>query len=256
MAWYYIVSMGALILVFFAGVILSLKTAVIKPRIKTLLLDADGTLLDFDRSEEAALKETFEALKFPFDGNAHACYHKHNDACWKALERGEITRDELKVRRFQMTFKELGIAGDPALATKTYEGNLGKYAFPFEGAEEVCERLSRKYNLYIVTNGLKHVQSARMLKTRIPEIVKGLYISEDVGYAKPAPEFFDKVFSDHPELKRSQTMIVGDSLSGDIAGGNNAGILTCWVNRHGADRPEDLPIDYEINDITELEKVL
>ncbi len=256
MAWYYILSIVALLLSFSAGVVLSLKSAVIKPKIKTLLLDADGTLLDFDRSEQAALQETFEELKLPFESHTHAVYHKHNDACWKALERGEITRDELKIRRFQMTFGELHVDGDPALATKTYEGNLGNHAFPFPGAEEVCQRLSRKYDLYIVTNGLKHVQTSRMLKTKIPEIVKGIYISEDVGYAKPAPEFFDKIFADHPEWKRNETLIVGDSLSGDMLGGKNAGILTCWVNRNGEPRPEDLPIDWEISHITELEKVL
>ncbi len=256
MAWYYILTMVSLLIVFFAGVLLSLKNAVIKPKIKTILLDADGTLLDFNRSEQEALRETFGKLNFPFDNSAHAVYHKHNDACWKALERGEISRDELKVRRFQKTFEELNLQGDPALATKIYEGNLSKYAFPFDGAEAVCQQLSRKYALYIVTNGLKHVQTARMLKTKIPEIVKGIYISEDVGYAKPAPEFFDRIFADHPELNRKETLIVGDSLSGDILGGNNAGILTCWVNGADTPRPENMTIDFEISHITELEKVL
>ncbi len=256
MAWYYIVSMIALILVFFAGVILSFRTAVVKPRIKTLLLDADGTLLDFDRSERAALQDAFEELGYPLDERAYASYHKNNAACWKMLERKEITRQELKILRYRMTFEELGIDGDPVLTTKTYEGKLGQYGFAFDGAEAACERLSKKYDLYIVTNGLKNVQTSRLLKTRIPEIVKGIYISEDVGYDKPAAEFFDKVFSDHPELKRHQTVIVGDSLSGDILGGNNAGILTCWVNRNGEKRPENLRIDYEIDDITKLEKVL
>ncbi len=256
MAWYDWMTVASLILAFFAGAILVWKTALIRPRIKTLLLDADGTLLDFDRSERAALEETFTMLNLPFDENAYAVYHRNNDACWKALERGEITREELKVRRYRMTFEELGLSADPALATKTYEGNLSKYAFPFHGAEAVCEKLSKKYDLYIVTNGLKHVQTARMLRTRIPEIVKGIYISEDVGFAKPAPEFFHRVFADHPQMKRSETMIVGDSLSGDILGGNNAGILTCWVNRTGATAPEGVTVHFEIHDITQLEKVL
>ena len=256
MAWYDAVSVIALLLTFFAGVMLTLKTARIRPRIKTLLLDADGTLLDFNRSEQAALKETFETLHLPFDEEVYQVYHRNNDACWKALERGEISRDELKVRRYRMTFAELGLTSDPALATKTYEGILGKYAFPFDGAEAACEKLSKKYDLYIVTNGLKHVQTARMLRTKIPETVKGIYISEDVGYAKPAAEFFDKVFADHPNLKRNETMIVGDSLTGDIQGGINAGIRTCWVNSTGAPRPENMPIDLEIDHITKLEKVL
>lgn len=256
MAWYYTVSIIALLLAFGAGVVLAWKNAVIKPKIKTLLLDADGTLLDFDRSERAALQDTFQALGYDFDDAVYASYHKNNAACWKMLERKEITRDELKVRRYQMTFEELGIDGDPVLATKTYEGKLGQYGFALDGAEEACAKLSKKYGLYIVTNGLKSVQTPRLLKTEIPQYVKGIYISEDVGHDKPAAEFFDKVFADHPELKRSETVIVGDSLSGDIAGGNNAGILTCWVNRTGEKRPENLRIDYEINDITQLEKVL
>jgi FMN phosphatase YigB (HAD superfamily) len=77
-----------------------------------------------------------------------------------------------------------------------------------------------------------------------------------VGYAKPDSRFFDRVFSDHPKLKRTQTMIVGDSLSGDIKGGMNAGIRTCWINRNGDDRPTDMNIDLELDDITKLEKEL
>ncbi len=256
MAWYHSLAILAQLLVLVSGILLSLKTAVIKPRIKTLLLDVDGTLLDFDRSEKAALKDTFEALGFPFDDRAYECYHKNNGQCWKMLERKEITREELKVLRYRRTFEELGIHGDPAEATKTYEGKLGQYGFVFDGAEDACERLSKKYDLYLVTNGLKNVQTSRLLKTRIPQIVKGIYISEDVGFDKPAPEFFDRIFSDHPQMKREETMIVGDSLSGDILGGNNGGIRTCWVNRTGASRPQDLRIDVEITDITELEKVL
>ena len=256
MVWYHFLMIGSLLLVFVAGVIFSFKSAVIKSRIKTLLLDADGTLLDFNRSEAEALRETFSELNYPFDENTHAVYHRNNDACWKALERGEITRDDLKVLRFQRTFSELGIDGDAALTTKTYEGNLSKYAFPYEGAEDLCRKLAKKYNLYIVTNGLKHVQTARMVQTQFPQIVKGIYISEDVGYAKPAAEFFDRIFSDHPELKREETMIVGDSLSGDILGGNQASIYTCWLNSEGTPRPEDLRIDAEISHITQLEKVL
>lgn len=256
MAWYYGVIMVSLGLVFFAGAALAVRYSVIKPRIKTLLLDADGTLLDFDRSEKAAFRETLQQLGYPYDEKAYHCYHKNNASCWKALERKEISRAELKVRRYRMTFDELGISVDPALATRIYEEKLGQIGFAFDGAEEACRRLGRKYALYIVTNGLKNVQTSRLLKTRIPELVKGIYISEDVGYDKPSPEFFDFFFREHPECKRQETMIVGDSLSGDISGGNNAGIYTCWVNRTGEIPPGDLSIYLEITDITQLEKVL
>lgn len=256
MEWYHVLSLAAMLIVFFTGVVLALRYGVQTPRIRTLLLDADGTLLDFDRSEASALEATFRQLGFAYDASVHRVYHEKNEACWKALERGEISREELKVRRFAQTFHSLGIEGDPVSATKTYEENLGQFAFPYPGSEEACSRLSKKYDLYLVTNGLKNVQSARLLKTRIPEFLKGIYISEEVGYAKPAAEFFDVFFSQHPECNRNETMIVGDSLSGDIQGGNNAGIYTCWVNRSKQPRPNDLRIDLEIDDITKLEREL
>ena len=256
MEWYDVVSIVFFLVLLLLGCGLSLRFAMFKPRTKTLLLDADGTLFDFEKSEYAALEKAFEELSIPFDSSVHGIYHRNNDACWKALERGEISRDELKVRRFRDTFAELGVDMDPQRATEVYERALGSFAFPFDGAMEACRRLSKKYALYIVTNGLKNVQTSRMLQTPLPEIVKGFYISEDVGYAKPAPEYFDRFFADHPECKRCETVIVGDSLSSDILGGNNAGIRTCWVNRKGESRPEDLRIDLEISNITNLEKAL
>ena len=51
-------------------------------------------------------------------------------------------------------------------------------------------------------------------------------------------------------------MIVGDSLSSDILGGINAGITTCWVNPNHKNAPENKMPDYQIESITQLEKLL
>ncbi len=255
MAWYEIAAMAACFLTLVAGVIFAWKNAVIKPKIKNILLDADGTLLDFDAAERAALSDTFAALGLPFDEKAYESYHRNNAACWKMLEKKEITREQLKLNRYRMTFEELGLAADPAVATKVYEGKLGQYGLLLPGAEEAVEAMSKKYQVFIVTNGLKNVQTPRMLKTKIPLYVKGIYISEDVGFDKPAKEFFDKVFADHPKMKREETVIIGDSLSGDMAGGNNAGIKTCWVNPTGAEVPTNVKIDWQIENITQWKQV-
>ncbi|MFR1616881.1 MAG: HAD family hydrolase [Dysosmobacter welbionis] len=47
-------------------------------------------------------------------------------------------------------------------------------------------------------------------------------------------------------------LVIGDSLSKDIRGANNAGLPCCWYNPAGKARPEDLRIDYEIRDLREL----
>jgi len=256
MEWTSSVLLIGLTLGILGGIAYALTHAVVKPRIRTLLLDADGTLLDFDRSEKMALQDAFGTLGYPFSEEIYEAYHRHNLACWKRLELGEITREELKPLRFALVFEECDIAGNPQEIWPVYEKALERYAFPFDGVEEALARLSKKYTLILVTNGTKSVQTARLLQTSIPEYLKGIYISEDVGCAKPAKEFFDRVFADHPKLKRRETMIVGDSLSGDIAGGIGAGIRTCWVNRTGEPRPEGLAIDLEIDDFVKLEKEL
>lgn len=256
MDWFSAVLLVGLTVGILGGVVYSLTHAVVKPRIRTLLLDADGTLLDFDLAEKHALEEAFATMGYPFDESVREAYHFHNQACWKRLEAGEITREELKPLRFAQVFAQLDMDGDADAIWPVYEKALGNYSFVYDGVEDACARLSKKYNLILVTNGTKAVQTPRLLQTRIPEFLKGIYVSEDVGYAKPAPEFFQRVFDDHPKLKRCETMIVGDSLSGDIAGGIGAGIRTCWVNRTGAPRPEGMKIDLEIDDFTKLEKEL
>ena len=239
-----------------AGMILALKFAVVKPKITALLLDADGTLLDFDRAEQTALEKAFSHFGYPFSARTLEEYHRINLACWKRLEKGEITRARLKTLRFEELFSVLGTEGDAEKIWPVYEGFLSECGFVFDGAAEACKRLSKKYALYLVTNGTKTVQTKRLAASGITPCFKEIYISEDVCYAKPDPRFFDRVFSDHPKLKRTQTMIVGDSLSGDIAGGIGAGIHTCWINRTGETRPADLKIDLELDDITKLEKEL
>lgn len=256
MEWYVWLFILLLTAGVFGGIWLAVRYTTVKPIIRTLLLDADGTLLDFDRAEKTALQVAFTAMGYPYSEEIHALYHEKNQACWKKLERGEITREELKVLRFRETFAALGIDGDAEGIVPVYEGALGQCGFVFDGAVDAVMRLSKKYRLILVTNGTKAVQMPRLAQSPIPEYLDGIYISEDVGYAKPDPAFFDKVFADYPKLKRSQTMIVGDSLSGDIAGGINARIRTCWVNRAGDPRPEGISIDLEIDDIVNLEKVL
>lgn len=256
MGWFSVLLLSLLFLGVVGGVVTVLCFSTAKPIIHTLLLDADGTLFDFDRAEQTALQVAFTAMGYPYTEETLPLYHEKNQACWKRLEQGEITRDELKVLRFRDTFQALGIEGDPEGIVPVYEGALGQCGFLYDGVVEAVMSLSKKYKLILVTNGIKAVQEPRLYQTPIPEYLDGIYISEDVGYAKPSPKFFDRVFADFPKLKRSQTMIVGDSLSGDIAGGINARIRTCWVNRNGDPRPEGLSIDLEVDDIKHLERAL
>ena len=195
--------------------------------IKWVFLDLDDTVFDFGRCERAAITETLEALDLVPSDELVALYSEVNLSMWRALERGEITKDELRSRRFSEFFDRLGIVRDSTFAKVTYEGKLSEKCFLIDGAEELLKELSEKYELYAASNGIASIQDGRIAKSGIARYFKKIFISERIGHNKPSREFFEAVFSDIPGFEKSGAIIIGDSLTSDIKGGINAGIKTC-----------------------------
>lgn len=220
-----------------------------------LLIDLDDTILDFHKAEHIALRKTLEANGIqPTEENC-ALYSRINQAHWEALERQELTRDQVMVGRFAVLFRELGIDRDPQVCSDLYMENLGKGHYFLPGAEEAVKSLSTKYKLYLASNGTKKVQSSRLDSADISAYFQDVFISQDMGADKPSVVYFERCFARIPGFDPKKAMIVGDSLTSDIQGGINAGIATCWVNpRHkvaGAIKP-----DYEIESLSQLEELL
>lgn len=225
--------------------------------IKYVLLDIDDTLLDFGKAEAAAIKKTFERIGIPATDEVIARYSEINNAQWSALERGELTRQQVLVRRFDILFEELGIAGVPSeMAQASYEYLLGIGHYFIDGAVELLEALKDKYELYIVSNGTACVQDSRLASAGIAPYFKDIFISERIGADKPSREFFDRAFSRIEGFEREKAIIVGDRLSSDILGGINAGISTCWFNPKRLPPDPDIPADYEIHALNELPELL
>ena len=183
-------------------------------------------------------------------------YHLINKAHWERLERGELTREQVLVGRFAVLFEELGISVDPAACTAAYSENLaiGHYFMP--GAEEAVERLSKKYRLFLASNGTASVQHGRMTSANLYRFFEKVFVSQNIGYNKPAIEYFERCFAQIPDFDPKKAMIVGDSLTSDIRGGKNAGIATCWVNPDHAPGKEGITPDYEIEALPQLEALL
>ena len=221
--------------------------------IKTVFLDLDDTILDFKKGERIALVRTFEKIGVQYDEAIIKRYLEINLECWQALERGEMTRDQVLVGRFEKLFSELSVDYSATLAQDIYEELLSKEHDFLPGGKELLEafRKSGKYKLYMATNGIPTVQKPRISDSGVGEFFEGIFISEEIGYAKPDKRFFDKCTEMIDGFKREETIIVGDSLSSDIMGGINAGFLTCHFN------PQDKPYgkikpDYKIKNLSEL----
>ncbi len=221
-----------------------------------VLFDLDDTLLDFHHAEAVAIRRTLAAVGASATDETVARYSAINDAYWKRLEKGELTRIQVLTGRFAQLFKELGMDFLPDEAWHIYEKNLSKGHWFIEGAEDLLKILAPRYTLCLVSNGTASVQDKRIKSAGIARYFEEIFISQRVGVNKPAAAFFDHCFATLPHLDRTRTVIVGDSLTSDILGGRNAGIRTCWFNPHHLPPREDIPADYQISALAELPPLL
>lgn len=224
--------------------------------IQNILFDLDDTLLDFALAERIAISKTLERFEIVPRPEHLARYSDLNLAQWKLLEQGLLRREEVKTRRFQLLFEELGASCSPAEAARCYEQLLGVGHYFMEGAEALLEALLGAYRLYLVTNGTATVQERRIESAGLARFFAGIFISERVGFNKPDTRFFDCCFSQITDFKKHETLIVGDSLSSDIRGGRDAGICTVWFNPRGAEASGEVVPDYELRRLSELQGLL
>ena len=224
--------------------------------IEFLFLDLDDTILDFHKAEKIAISKTFREFGIEPTDEVLRRYSQINKECWHKLELGEWIREQVLVRRFELLFGEYGIACDGTQVARAYEKNLsvGHYFLP--GAEEAVDRLSRKYRLFLASNGTASVQKGRMTSANLYRFFEKVFVSQELGTNKPAKEFFERATAQIPGYDPAKAMMVGDSLTSDILGGIRAGMKTCWVNPNHAPADPQIPADYKIESIMQLEALL
>jgi 2-haloacid dehalogenase len=221
-----------------------------------LLFDADGTLFDYDRAEAAALAGTFVQSGLDFEPACAQIYRRINADIWLEFERGAITAQRLRTRRFELLFAALGLSFDAEEFSARYLRNLGGETYLMAGAEDLIKGLYGRAGLVVVTNGLTDVQRSRLSRSSISRYLTDVVISEEIGAAKPDRRFFDIAFRRMGQPPKSDVLIVGDSLTSDIRGGSDYGIDTCWFNPGRLPRPAGLGIRYEIGKLREVRHIV
>ena len=224
--------------------------------IEFLFLDLDDTILDFHKAERIAISKTIRDFGVEPAEEVLARYHVINKWHWEQLEQGKLTRPEVLVNRFDMLFRELGVAVDAAACAKIYEKNLSVGHWFLPGAEEAVEYLSKRYRLFLASNGTAVVQKGRMTSANLYRFFEQVFVSQEIGHNKPSLAYFEGCFARIPGFDPAKAMIVGDSLSSDILGGINAGIKTVWVNPGHLENRTDIRPDYEIEALSQLPALL
>lgn len=218
-------------------------------RYKGILIDADETLFDFRTANRRAVGQMLDALGCDHPDGFDR-YEAINQACWAALERGELTLDALKTVRWARFFELYGISADPVRTGERFLELLGAQAILLPHAEAVVRAITAKRPVTILTNGITTVQKKRLACSPIADVPTDVVISQEVGFSKPRPEIFWMALK-RLGLRREEALMIGDSPTSDVAGANAAGIEVCWLNPRHRPLPAGLHAEYVIDDLRE-----
>ena len=225
-------------------------------RYTTVLFDADGTLLDFARSEDEAVRATMIFGGIEPDDEKVATYSRINDGLWKMLERGEIEKNVLLYRRFELFCEHYGYTSDARAMAREYMEQLSQRGYLLDGARELLEKLHGKVRMYIITNGVDFIQRRRYGHSGLAEFFDGLFISGELGFEKPDARYFECVEAKIENFSAKNTIVIGDSLTSDIKGANNYGLDACWYNPKGKALADGISANYIASDFDQVFNVI
>lgn len=226
-------------------------------RYPILWFDLDNTLLHFSNSSHKAFTALCKEIGLEEQEDSYATYNKINKIEWKLFEQGKITQDELKHSRFQNYFDHIGFDFNGLSANGIYLKYIVEYPSYVDGVEELLQDIHKSgYTKSIVTNGMKEVQRPRIKKCNWEHYFNHIFVSDEMGVAKPQTAFFDHCLEVSGNPDKSDILVIGDTLESDILGAKRAGIKSCWINPENKICPLDLKPDYEIQKLSDLYNII
>jgi putative hydrolase of the HAD superfamily len=205
-------------------------------RYKHIFFDLDRTLWDFDASAEDTFQMMFKKYELKEKGVPSVAlfkekYEVHNDLLWSWYRKGEIFKEVLNIRRFELSLADFGIH-DHLIAigmSEDYVKVNPDRAFLFPGTLETLEYLAPRYPLHLITNGFQEVQEQKFRIASFDRYFKTVTTSEEAGSKKPEPAIFNYALNKAGSMA-SESIIIGDDLKVDIAGARNIGMDQVYFN--------------------------
>ena len=225
-------------------------------KIKAILYDVDGTLLDFETQEEVALSYCFKKYNLgELSEEKLELYKRINLGYWEMFEKNLITKEKLVVKRCEDYLEALGVKLNAEEVNDIYFSKLGATIVFKDNSYELVKSLKGKIKQYVVTNGAIRVQKTKLAKSGFDKLMDDVFISDEVGYQKPRKEFFDAIKNRLGDIANDEILIVGDSLTSDMKLADNCNLISCFYNPKKKDYKVDFKIDYEISDLNEVKKI-
>lgn len=229
-------------------------------RYKNLFIDLDDTIYDFSEASKESFMETYELLHYErfFKSFEHfySIYEPYNLELWRIYGEGKITKEELNRRRYSHPLEAVGIY-DQELADRFCCEALSRIPTKnklIPGAIELLEYLRPKYNLYILSNGFKELQSHKMRTAGIDKYFDALILSEDIGVNKPNRELYEYAL-EKTGSKLEESIMIGDMFDTDIVGAANIGMEQIYFNPKGKENPTFVPT-HTVSNLLQIKEIL
>jgi HAD superfamily hydrolase (TIGR01549 family) len=196
-------------------------------RIRGLIFDFDGTLLDISEPLKNSIQEIFEEKKIIADIETTI---QEIGALMETIQGyplPKIILESHEMFKYISSLQSLTFMKKLQIATKIFSRYLtyAKEAPLFPDAIKTLKKLKKSFDLFIVShnqtkNIIEHVE-----KHDITEIFKGIYGADELVALKPDPNSLNRVFESYKSCKVDEFVMIGDMPS-DIEAGNEAGAWT------------------------------
>lgn len=224
--------------------------------ITTIFIDVDNTLLDFGKCADDTIQKGFAEWNLPYNKHVTDIFRAINRQLWSEIQQGTLSREKFLKIRWQMVFDALHIDRCGAEFENVFIKNLMTSHIAVDGALDMLQYLAKKYTLCIASNAPHEQQVSRLKKAGMMPYLSHIFTSGLFGYSKPQKEFFDGCFSLLPNTKKSEVLMLGDSISADIEGAKAYGLQTCWFNYDKEECTAVNCADYIINNFSEIRNIL
>lgn len=218
-----------------------------------LLFDFDNTLVDFNYSAYHGLIDTFKKYQIEWTDDNYNLYKQINHGVWVDFEKGLITTEDIRKKRFTLFLDSLNIKNiDGYEMNAYYLDRIVAHPKVLDHTLEALDNLQQRFTLCIVTNGLKEVQRRRLTEHGLDNYFEQVFVSDEINLAKPDPMYFQHVFDRIDETDKLKVLVIGDNIHSDIGGAQSFGFHNCWFNPNQIDNTTTISPDYTIHNLMEL----
>ena len=232
----------------------------------TLLFDLDDTLIDNSISMQYAFQTVLKVLNINYSDELFHKWELFDIVYWDIWQvekenLSHIMKDDrntfLRANRFILFFKNLNINYQQAKKlNEIYCKNLSVNIVEIENASNLIKELKHSHKIVIATNGPHQTAIEKVKKANLYKHVNYVISSDEAGFSKPMPEFFQYLDKKVNNYDKETTLIIGDNLSTDILGGTRHGIDTCWFNPKEKEQSDTITPTFTIKKLTHLKKVI